>query len=112
MSEKKLVKIKDVHLYTAFNEDVADCYTASKLLKDAGVEFKFLNFADQVDHYTQTLDALSSWPLGVDGHNKKCTNFPILVWDECFDDWSSYRRIAHGLSEIKVCDVLKKTKLL
>ena len=109
MSE--LTKIKAVHLYTAFTEDVGDCYTVLKTLRDKKIPFTFLNFGDQEEHYKLTLESLSTWPLGSDGHKKDCTRFPILVWDECFSDWTTYRRIAHGLDEILTCDVITKSHL-
>lgn len=107
----KLVKIKDVHLYTGFTESVGDCYIAMKLLRASGVQFNFLNFSDQDEHHKANFTALSTWNFGADAHKKEFTDYPILVWDECFDDWGVYRRAAHGLQEIKDSDVLKYPEL-
>lgn len=112
MSELTLTKIKSVHLYVAFTEDASDCYYVSKMLRDANIPFTLLNFGDQEQHFKETLTAISTWPLGTDGHKKECSKFPILVWDECFSDWSVYRRIAHGIDEIKTCDVFTKKNLI
>jgi len=108
----ELTKIKSIYLYAAFTEDVADCYSVLKMLRDRNIPFTFLNFGDQEHHYKDTLRAISDWPLGADGHKKKCDKFPVLVWDECFSDWTTYRRIAHGIDEIKTCDVFTKTNLI
>lgn len=107
----KLVKIKDVHLYLGLTDTIADSYEAFKLLKASGVKFNLLNFNDQEAHHENNYAAISTWVLGRDNHQKTIKDYPILTWDECWDDWTTTRRVAHGLQEVKDSDVLKFPEL-
>lgn len=111
MSEKKIVKLKDIHLYVGFTEAAADCYMAIKALRAAGVKYTLLSYADLDEHHKANFQALSTWVLGQDGHQKTVTDYPVLSWDECFDDWSTSRRLAVGLDEILDSDPLKNPEL-
>jgi hypothetical protein len=103
----KLVKIKDIHLYVGFTESSADCYEALKLLREFGIKFNFLNFGDQDQHHEANFKALGTWSFGLNSQSKQFNDYPILVWDEFYDDWSTCRCAAHGLSEIKESNVIK-----
>lgn len=108
-----LVKLKGIHLYTGSMTDsgVKACEEAVKLLRDADVKYTELNYGSHSESHEATFAALNTWVLGSDNHKKITTDFPILTWDECFDDYSVYRRIAHGLVEIEESDVLKYPEL-
>ena len=104
----KLVKIKNVTIYASLNDESVDSHN---FLNQQGIKHTVLIYGDEVIQQ-ENLKALSSWFLGADSHQKECKDFPVLTWDECYDDWSTYRRIAHGWDEIKESDPVKYKELI
>lgn len=104
----KLVKIKDVMLYTGLTNGAADCVEALKQLKEAGIKFALLSYNDQVEQHKANFEALSTWTFGAGDstYQKVFTDYPIMTWDECYDDWSTQRHAAHGLTEIQQSSLL------
>jgi len=85
----------------------ADTYAAMKLLDNAGVKYTKLSYTEE-EQYKANFDALSTWSFGAEenAYQKQFTDFPILVWEECYDDWNKWIHSAHGLEEIKASKVL------
>ncbi|MGH7744917.1 MAG: hypothetical protein ACREQ5_08950 [Candidatus Dormibacteria bacterium] len=110
----KLVHIKDVYVYVAFTtpEASADCTRALTALRTLGIKFNVLSYSDHTEGQQATLSALNTWTFGEDAHQINCSDFPILVWDECFDDFQVYRCLAHGLKDIKASAVFGKVGLV
>lgn len=113
-----LAKIKDVTLYAGFTAGAGDCYKVLQLMKQAGVSVNFLNYSNLEDHHKANFEALSQWTFGNEDttygkglYNKEFTDFPILIWDECWSDFTIVRHAAHGLKEISKCAVLKNPEL-
>lgn len=104
----KLARIKEIHLYVGYTTPTssADCAHALRALKEANIKYNLLNYSDHEEGQKATFKALSTWSLGDDAHKVECSDFPILSWDECFDDFTVNRRIAHGLQAILESDVL------
>lgn len=96
-----LVKIKNIHLYVGFTANAAECYSAISILKAKNIRYNLLNYSDQVDHHKVTFDAISTWNLGTDNHKLTAKDFPILVWDECYSDWTTVRQAVQGLDDIE-----------
>ncbi len=112
MSDKKIVKIKQAHLYIGLTDSAHDCQLAVELLKAANVNYTLLNYNNSEEQHKVNFDSLSTWTFGVDNHKKIFTDYPILTWVECFDDWSSNVRAAHGLTEIKESDLINNKHLV
>ena len=114
---KKLVKIKDVYLYTTteLNADTtAACNAARKLLTTANIKFNELWYNDSAVEHQPVLASLSTWYWGPEGSKKQrqMSAFPIVHWTECFDDWSAHQEHAHGVSELKSSTLLKNASLV
>lgn len=106
-----LVKIKHVTLMTGLTAGAADCVKALELLRQSGIKFVTLSYADQEEHHKANFEALSGWPCGRDFHKVAVTDYPVVTYDECWDDFEVCRRIAHGLDAIKSSDVLQHPEL-
>ena len=106
-----LVKIKDVKFYTGLSETASDQFAAKKLLDDAGVKYDLMAYNDASQH-SNVFSALSTWVWGPEKQNKQITQFPILHWTECFDDFETHVHVAHGLDEIKACTLLTNKDLI
>jgi len=93
-----LVRIENVYLYVGWTETVADSYAAMKLLNAAGVKYTLMHYADETQHKANQ-EALSTWVFK--SGRKTFTDYPILHWDELYDDYNRYVEGAAGLDEIK-----------
>lgn len=113
----KLVKIKDVHLYTSIRideETTAECEAVKKLLTDAGIPFNELWYNNpEKDEWVGVFEALGTWTWGYRGAKgqREFNKFPILHWTDCYDDWSTHVDHAVGLSEIQESSLLKNATL-
>lgn len=113
-----LVKIKEVYLYTTLrlsDQVTADCEAARTLLTNAGIKFQELWYNDpNIDECSPVLKSLSTWYWGPGGSKgqREMASLPILHWTEFYDDWSSHREHAHGLSEIESCFLLQNASLV
>ncbi len=97
----QLVKIKEVILYTGLTEGAADCVRVLKLLKSEGIKYTLLNYSDQDHQHVENFNALGTWTFGPgEGYKKVFTDYPILLWKECFDNWDIYQHAATGIDEI------------
>lgn len=83
-----LVRIKEVYLYVGFTDTAAFCYEVKKLLDDNGIKYILLAYTDDSAH-AGVFGALNSWAWGREARNEVFTNFPIVTWKECFDDFES-----------------------
>lgn len=111
----KLVKIKDVVLTTttqAGSHATAACDAARALLTAEGIKFRENWYNDpSVDERTPVLKALSSWTWK-GPRQRVFTEFPILHWTECSDDWSTEVDHAAGLDEIRVTPLIANKSLV
>lgn len=114
MSGPNLVKIKEVSLYVGYTEHAPECYKALKLLKDSGIKYTLLNYSDQEHQHKANFENLSTWNFGPKDspYQKQFTSYPILIWEECFDDWSTHLHAAHGLKEISESMIFKNKHLI
>lgn len=108
----KLVRIKNVHLMTGLTAGAADCVLALQLLRSTGIKFNVLSYSDQDEHHRSNFESISGWPLGREGKTKTVTDYPLMTWDECWDDWTVCRQVAHGLAEIRESDVARHPELV
>ena len=87
-----LIKIIHVHLYTANTSEEA-CNQAKQWLDDNGVEYTHLHYGDESQH-PDVLNALNSW------FGTSFTQFPIVVYDEIYDDQPSQRAFIYGTTAL------------
>jgi len=105
-----LVKIKDVHLYVGLTENGHECYQAKKLLDAAGVKFNILNYTEEERH-PEVFKSLSTWSWGHEQQKREISQFPLVHWLECYDDFNQVIHVAHGIDEIKNCSLLQNASL-
>lgn len=84
-----LVKIKEVRLSVGLTENSAECYNLKKLLEDNNISYKLLTYFDD-SQVPSVYQAYNTWNWGVEKTTKTFTDFPILVWTECYDDYEKY----------------------
>lgn len=108
-----LVKIKEVVLYIGLTANASDCFSAKKLLDDANIKYTLLSYNNS-DEFHYIFDSLSTWHYGPrnNTYHKTFTDFPILHWKECYDDYEFQIESADGLVEIKNSNLLKNAKLV
>lgn len=87
-----LIKIAQVYLYTANIAEDA-CNQARTWLDDNQIEYTLLNYADESQH-PQVFEALNSW------FGTNLSQFPVVVYDELYDDQPSQRAFICGLTAL------------
>lgn len=100
-----LVKIKDVVLYVGLTENGAECYNMKKVLSDNNIEHKLLSYSDSTQHKS-VFDALNTWSWGPDKTKMVFTDFPIVHWLECYDDFSTELFCVTSVAELNLSSLL------
>jgi len=104
-----LVRIRDVHVYTALGEKAVECVNVLKLLKDNNVPFNHLNWStDEALSNQQVFEPISTWSWSADAENfeqkvfaSDATSLPFVHWRNVFDNDTSSVNCAVGLSELQ-----------
>lgn len=86
-----LNKIVQVYLYTTNTDDASA--QAKQWLDTNGVEYTLLEYNDVAQH-PDVLGALNSW------FGTNFTQFPIVTYDEIYDDQPSQRAYIYGLTAL------------
>lgn len=104
-----LAKIKDICVYSAMTEHALECYEVKQLLIKNGVVFKDLYFGD-INQHQETFNALSTWYWK---GNVKLTfkRFPIIHWENCYDDYSHDMEAANCLEDFLNSTLMKNIDL-
>jgi len=108
----ELVKIFEVALHAAFTEDAAECYQFHKVLKDNGIPFAFMSYNDHVEAQQATLAALSTWRFGTEYEQRTFTKFPILIYKEAYNDWTTSLFVAETMEELLASTVITRKELV
>lgn len=98
-----LVRIRDVYIYTALNENAADCVEAVNLLKLNNIPFQNIFYGD-TDSANAALEPLKTWNWSADGSSystKESLSYPLVHWKNVFDDDTSCVNCAVGLTELQ-----------
>lgn len=106
-----LVKIKDVYLYVGLTENGAECFNAKKVLADNNIEHKVLSYND-VEQHQSVFDALNTWRWGPDDEKKTFTDFPIVHWMECYDDFTTKVFCVTSVAELNTSSLLTNKELV
>lgn len=106
-----LAKIKDVTLYVGLTENGAECFNAKKILADNNISFRLLAYYDTSQHKS-VFDALNTWRWGTDNVNKTFTDFPIIHWTECYDDFTVINNCVTTVAELNISTLLKNKSLI
>lgn len=106
-----LVKIKDVYLYVGLTENGAECFNAKKVLADNNIEHKVLSYND-VEQHESVFNALNTWRWGPDNEQKTFTDFPIVHWMECYDDFTTKIFCVTSVAELNSSSLLTNKELV
>lgn len=106
-----LVKIKDVYLYVGLTENGAECYNMKKILADNNINFKLLAYYDD-KQVPGVFSALNTWGWGVDRIPRKFTDFPIVHWMECYDDYSTAIHCVTSVDELNLSSLMANKELI
>lgn len=106
-----LVKIKDVYLYVGLTENGAECFNAKKLLADNNINHKVLSYNDITQH-AGVFAALNTWRWGPGKETKTFTDFPIVHWTECYDDFSTELFSVTSVAELNTSKVITEKSLV
>lgn len=106
-----LAKIKDVTLYVGLTENGAECFNVKKILSDNNIPFKLLGYNDTTQH-PSVFNALNTWTWGPDNVKKTFTDFPIVHWTECHDDFVIYNSCAISAAELNLSTLLQNKELV
>lgn len=97
-----IARIRDVYLYSAFNDDVVECLAAKKLLEENNIPFTFLNYNE---NHEDALVPLKTWWFSpdpsIEAQNRTDAKYPLVHWRNIFDDDSQCLNVAVGLTEIQ-----------
>lgn len=107
----ELVKIFDVNLYVAFTEDAAKCYEFLKYLKDNGITYNFLHYGDDPTAQNTTLAALSTWRFGAEYEQVTFTTFPLVIYKEGYDDWTTQHKYVRTMEELLASTLVTRKEL-
>jgi hypothetical protein len=107
-----LVRVFDIHLYVGLTEGAGKCYEIVKFFKENNIPYTLLNYSDQVEHHQHTFNALSSWRFGLDNEQTVFTDFPIVVWKEGFDDFTSCPQYSLSLEDLVTRSVVTRKDLI
>jgi hypothetical protein len=99
------------YLYTAFTEDAAACFECKKILDEAGVKYSLLHYGDESQHQ-QNFDALGTWSFGPEFNTYTFKKFPIVVWQEFYDDYERFHQVAQSADELRASNLLKNASLV
>jgi len=96
-----LIKIRDVQLYVGRSsaQDLADSYVCTQILK--GVPAKITDYGTAVTIHRHFFKSLEDCVFGADCQHHTFTRFPIIIWQECYDDyerWLSFATSSHSLA--------------
>jgi hypothetical protein len=104
-----LVKIKEVHIYMGFTDKAYECYQAKELLESSGITASILAYFDNSQH-SGVFDALGTWTWK-DGQ-KTFSNFPIVTWKNCYDDFEVDIECAVGIDELRNSSLIANKHLV
>lgn len=105
-----LAKIKEVRLYFGLTENSAECYNLKKLLDDNNIPYVVLHYIDE--QFESVFNSLGTWNWGTERAVKKFTDFPILTWAECYDDFERYPCCITSSSEFSTCSLMINKDLI
>lgn len=97
------MKVTNIALYGALDDNAAVTVQAKKHLDELGVEYSNLFYSDPAQ-FEMVLAPVNTW-----FDDKEITEFPFVVWDETNDKGETVRKVATNLKEIKAAN-LKPTK--
>jgi hypothetical protein len=103
MSELKLIKIKNVTLYTAICEHAQDCWYCLSALKKTKIPFNQLHY-DNDQLKDGLYKSLSTWKFfdGKEYFQNEFNRLAIVHWESFYDDEEGPKvNIAVGLNELK-----------
>lgn len=97
-----LLRIRDVYLYTAFNDDAVECLNAKKLLEEHNIPFSLLHYNSGFD---EAIAPLKTWYFAADPSEtpvqRADAKFPLVHWKNIFDDDTQCLNVAIGLTELQ-----------
>lgn len=95
-----LARIKNVTLYVGLTADVQACWELKKLLVENQIPHTILAYFDDAVH-ADVFESLNSWTWGKDAEKRTFTRFPVVTWENCYDDFTIQLECALSASEAK-----------
>jgi len=106
-----LVKIQDVVLYVGLTENGAECFQAKKLLADNNIPHRVLSYFDPEQH-VHVFNSLNTWRWGENFEQKTFTDFPIIHWKECYDDFSTKLFCVTSVAELNLSNLVLNKEIV
>lgn len=91
----------EFYLYTGFNQDATECYSALQHLRTTGLQYRHLHYGDDAPH-ADVLESVGSW-----FSPKPDMRFPFVTYFEQYEFSDPQDRVAKiviGLDAIKATD--------
>ena len=101
----KLVKIKNVYLYTGTDTTIDVDQQAKNILESNNIPYTLLSY-HVADQHQSVFTNLSTWQWGLSKQARSVAFFPIIHWDECYDDYEKVSNVALGVQELKESNLL------
>lgn len=91
-----ITKIVHVNLYLGYTseESVKNCFALINLLRSNGIKF-----IPVIHLGVEAIYPLNSWVYGHDYHNGTFTDFPVLLWQEVYDNYDVIQFAAVNVDE-------------
>jgi hypothetical protein len=108
-----IVKIVSSHLYIGFGseETVNRCFKFKRLLDEAGVKYSLLVYPEDKE-YGEMFDNLSSWVFDTDYHTRSFKEFPIMMWQEIYDNYDHIQLCAQTMDELRASRLVANKNLI
>lgn len=105
-----LAKIKEVHLYVALSEHAQECYDVRQYLDQNGIPYTLLAYFEPTQ-YPDICAALSSW-VWTGEQQRTISQFPIVTWKNCYDDYETDLGVSVGLAELQASVLVANKHLI
>ena len=96
----QLVQIKEVMFYVGLTANAQKTYEMREYLKSKGIPHTPLNYLDEAAHQS-VFEALGSWYWGEAREKRTFSDFPIVAWVLCYDDFTTVPESATTPAEIE-----------
>ena len=108
-----LNKITAVTLYVGYADEasVISCFQCKNLLDTEGVKYN-LCFYPENKEYPAVLGAFSSWVYDLDYQTYNFTGFPLVMWQEVYDNYDTIQCVAQNVDELKVSRLVANKALI
>lgn len=96
-----LIKIQHVQLYVGFTNanSVNEAFTCQLMLDSHEIPYATLMYPDSKNNQ-QLFDNLSSWVFDLDYRSYRFTSFPLIIWQEVYDNYDVIQCVVQNSTEL------------